>query len=158
METNNPAILDKIKQDLAHFRAGNHSKNHRIPNGIQRDVLKLYKLGWTAPKINKTLNIATSSIYKWIRLSKKTSKFKKPKAKSKNQIQKMNLEPARRLKLVSSFEKTFESEHNALKRESTLLNQDILAQVEFRSGIKLNLRAELLNVDFLKTLNTLNWE
>ena len=155
MESENLAILDKVKQDLAHFRAGKHVKNHRIPKEIQNDVLKLYKFGWKAPKIKKTLNIATSTIYKWIRLSKNTSNFKKPKAKSKNQIQKMNIEPAKRLKIVSSFEKRAENEDKFLKKDSSFLNQDILAQVEFRSGIKLNLRAELLNVDFLKTLNTL---
>mgnify|MGYP001600138260 CR=1 FL=1 len=155
MESENPAILDKIKQDLAQFRAGNHAKNHRLPSGIQSDILKLYKLGWKGPKINKTFNIATSTIYKLIRLSKNTSNFRKQKRKSKKQIQKMSIEPAKRLKLVSSFEKTSESGDKFLKKDSAFLKQDILAQVEFRSGIKLNLRAELLNAGFLKVLNTL---
>lgn len=67
----------------------------------------------------------------------------------------MSIEPAKRLKLVSSFEKTSESGDKFLKKDSAFLKQDILAQVEFRSGIKLNLRAELLNAGFLKVLNTL---
>lgn len=152
MESENISNLGKIKQDLARFRASNHAKNHKIPKEIQNDVLKLHKLGWKAPKISKTLNIATSSIYKWIRLSKNTSNFRKSKAK--NQIQKMGIEPAKRLKLVD-FERISEDGDNFLKKGSAFLNQDFLAQVEFRSGIKLNLRAELLNIDFLKTLNTL---
>jgi hypothetical protein len=162
-------LVNKIKEDLLRFRNGRSRIGRKIPVTIRNELLKLHNLGWSVAKIELEFNLGSTAIYRWIKSakmgSKKTEiklapKIRDTNAKQKSAIKKLSkqtVQKPKKLKIIDDRLSDLQSERandfnkNVLSKSSF----DKTLQLEFRSGVRLTFPYELLNINLLKSLNSL---
>jgi hypothetical protein len=144
--------IQKIKQDLQIFRDGKPRGGRRVPDSIRNEIIKLNKAGCSVYQLANELQLASSSVYSWLKstiaINKKnesvntvvnnTSKEKKDNFGDKNQKPKQ-------LSLVEDV---------IASKVSHPITEDRV-QLELRSGVKIIILQKQLSFDFLRSLNSL---